>query len=53
MQKDPKTNKWTYCYTFKVSKEKRQEIESCAKKNHMTVNKFIKDSIELHLTLLK
>ncbi|HOS16551.1 MAG TPA: hypothetical protein PKX15_06045 [Bacteroidales bacterium] len=53
MQKDPETNKWTYSYTFKVSKEKRREIETCAKKNHMTVNKFIKDSIDLHLTLLK
>ena len=42
MQKDPETNKWTYSYTFKVSKEKRREIETCAKKNHMTVNNSLK-----------
>jgi hypothetical protein len=53
MQKDPKTNKWTYAYTFTVSTEKRHEMESCAKKNNMTVNKFIKDSIDIHLKILK
>jgi len=36
-----------------VSKDKRREIESCAKKNNMTVNRFIKESIELNLKLHK
>lgn len=53
MQKDPNTNKWTYSYTLKVSKDKRREIESYAKKNNMTVNRFIKESIELNLKLHK
>ncbi len=53
MQKDPKTNKWTYNYTFKVSSQKRREIEACAKKNNMTVNKFIKTAIDLNLKFLE
>ncbi len=53
MQKDKKTNKWTYHYTFKVSAEKRKSIEQCAKKNNITVNKFIKDSIDLNLKYME
>lgn len=52
MQKDPKTNKWTYNYTFKVSATKRREIEACAKRNNITVNKLIKDSIDLYINAL-
>lgn len=53
MQKNPITNKWTYNYSFKVSAEKRHEMESCAKKNNLTVNKFIKDAIDNYLQILK
>ena len=53
MQKDPVTNKWTYNYNIKVSTAKRKEIEAYAKKNNMTVNKFIKNSIDLYLQLHK
>lgn len=53
MQKDPKTHKWTYNYTLKVSAQKRKEIENCAKKNNMTVNKFIKTAIDLNLKFLE
>lgn len=52
MQKDPKTNKWTYNYTFKVSATKRREIEACAKRNNITVNKLIKDSVDMHVKTL-
>ena len=52
MQKDPITNKWTYNYTFKVSAAKRREIESCAKRNNITVNRLIKDSIDMYIKTL-
>jgi hypothetical protein len=53
MQKDKNTNKWTYHYTFKVSAEKRRAIEKCAKENLMTVNRCIKESIDLTLKYMQ